>query len=48
MQLSLNQEIFSELFSAFPECTWNLEHFEKEHEPQRLFVSAIIDFKKQG
>ena len=47
-QLSQNQNKFSEFFSAFPDSTSNLEYFEKKDEPQRLFVSDIIDCKKQG
>ena len=48
MQLSPNQKIFSEFRSAFPESTFNLEYFQKKDEPQRLFVSEIIDYKKRG
>ena len=48
MQLSQNQKIFSEVFSAFPETRQNLEYFEKEDEPQRAFLSEIIDCKKWG
>ena len=46
MQVSQNQKIFSEFFSAFPKSPYNLEYFEKKDEPQRLFVSEIRDFKK--
>ena len=46
MQLSQNQKIFSECLSAFPAATSNLEYFETEDEPQRLFVSEIIESKK--
>ena len=48
MQLFQNQKTFSEFLSAFPASTWNLEYFEKENEPQRLFFSEIIDCKKSG
>ena len=41
-------KIFSEFFSAFPESTKNLEYSEKKGEPWKLFVSEIIDCKKQG
>ena len=47
MQLSPNQKIFSEFRSAFPESTFNLEYFQKKDEPQRLFVSEIIDYKER-
>ena len=46
MQVSQNQKIFSEFFSAFLKSPYNLEYFEKKDEPQRLFVSEIRDFKK--
>ena len=48
MQLSQNQKIFPDFFPAFPKSTYHLEHFEKEDEPQRIFVSEIIDSKKPG
>ena len=48
MQVSQNQEIFSLLFSAFPKSTWKFEYFEIKDEPQRGFLSEIIDCKKQG
>ena len=48
MQLSQNQKIFSEFFSALPESTKNLEYFEKKDEPQRLFVFEIINCKRWG
>ena len=48
MQVSQNQKIFSEFFSAFPKSPYNLEYFEKKDEPQRLFVSEIIDSKERG
>ena len=46
MQVSQNQKIFSEFFSAFPKSPYNLEYFEKKDEPQRLLVSEIREFKK--
>ena len=48
MQVSSNQKIFSESFPAFPESTQNFGYFEREDEPQRLFVSEIIDFQMRG
>ena len=48
MQLSRNQKIFSEFFSAFPKYSLNLEYFEKEDDPQRLFFSEYIDCEKWG
>ena len=48
MQWSQNQKIFSEFFSAFPKSTWNLEYFEKQDEPQKLFVSEFIGFQEPG
>ena len=48
MPLSLNQKIFSDFFSAFTESTSNLKYFEEKDEPQRLFVSEIIDCKMRG
>ena len=46
MQLSQNQKIFSETFAGFPEFKWKLEYVEKEDEPQRSFLSKIIDRKE--
>ena len=48
MQLSQNQKIFSEFFSAFPKYSLNLEYFEKEDDLQRLFFSEYIDWEKWG
>ena len=48
MQLSQNQKLFPEVFSAFPESTQNLEYLEKEDEPQRPFLREIIDSKMWG
>ena len=36
------------LFSAFPQSTYNLKYFEKEDDPQILFSSQIIDSKMRG
>ena len=47
MQFSQNLKIFSQLFSAFPKSIYNLKYFETNDEPQRLFVSDIIDCKKR-
>ena len=46
MQLFPNQKIFSQFFSAFPKSIYNLKYFETNDEPQRLFVSEIIDCEK--
>ena len=46
MQLSRNRKIFSRFFSAFPKSKENFEYFGKTDEPQRLFVSEIIGWKK--
>ena len=48
MQLSPNQKNYSEFFSAFRQSTYNLKYFEKNDDPQRLFVSEIKDCKKRG
>ena len=48
MQLSQNQNIFAGSFSAFHKPISSLEHFKKEDDPQRVFVSEIIDWKKGG
>ena len=48
MLLSQNQNISSESFSAFTDSTENLKSFQKKDEPRRLFVSEIMDYKKQG
>ena len=48
MQLSQNQEIVSQIFSASPDYTYYLEYFEKKYEPRKLFLSEIIDCKIQG
>ena len=47
MQISPNQKLFPEFFYAFPEFKSKPDHFEKKDEPQRLFVSEIIDCKNQ-
>ena len=48
MQLCQNQKIFSQFFSAFPECIYNLEYFEKKYVPQRFFLSEFNDSKKRS
>ena len=48
MQLSPNQKIFSKFFTALPESIENLPNFQIKDDPQRLFVSEIIDCKKRG
>ena len=47
MQLSENEKKFSEFFSAFPVSTQNFIYFEKKFEPQRWFLTEIIDWKKR-
>ena len=42
-QLSQNQKIFSEVFSAYPESLKNLKYFEQKDQPQGPFHSEIID-----
>ena len=48
MQFSQNLKTFSQLFSAFPESTYNLEYFETKNEPQRSYPSESIEWKKQS
>ena len=48
MQLSPNQKMFSEFFSAFPKSTEILKYFETNDELQRLFISEIIDCENRG
>ena len=48
MILPQNQKKFYRFFTAFLESTKNFEYFEKKEEPQRLFVSEIIDCKNRG
>ena len=48
MQLSLNQKIFCQFFSAFPEATQFLGYFEKMMSLRGCFFSKIIDWKKRG
>ena len=48
MQLSANLKIFAQFFSPFPQSAKTFEYFEKKEEPQRWFVSEIIDCKKRG
>ena len=35
-------------FHSFQKSAYNFEYFETEDEPQRLFVSEIIDCKNLG
>ena len=37
-----------QFFSLFLESTYDLKWFERKDEPQRLFVSALIDYKMRG
>ena len=39
---------FSDFFLAFLKFTSNLESLKQKDEPQRLFISDIIDYKKWG
>ena len=48
MQLSQNQKIFSQFFSALLESTEKLKYFGTKDELPNLFVSEIIDYKKRG
>ena len=48
MQLSQNQKIFSLFFAAFTESTKNFQYFERKDEPQRRFLSEVLDYKKRG
>ena len=49
MQLSKNQNIFAEFFSAFKKSASNLKYFEEEEDhPQRLFAFEIIEWKNRG
>ena len=46
--LSPNQKLLSEFFSTFRKSTQNLEYFEKQDKPKRLFVPQIKDYRKLG
>ena len=46
--LSLKQKTFSGFFIAFPNSTWNGEHFQKKGESSSLSISEIIDSKRGG
>ena len=46
--LSHKQKTFSQFFIAFPECAWNLEHFQKEDEYPSLIISEMIDAERRG
>ena len=48
MQLSPNQQLLPYFFSAFLESTSNFQYFGTKSEPQRQFVSEIIEWKKRG
>ena len=49
MQLSQNQKIFSEFFSAFLESPLKFGILKKKKDdPQSLFAFEIIDWKKRG
>ena len=48
MQLSQNENIFSEIFSTFIESIENLEYFEEKDQRQSWFLSEIKDCKKRG
>ena len=42
------QKTFSEFFSAFLKCAWNLEHFQIKDEYHRLIIFEIIDAERRG
>ena len=46
--LSQKQNTFSEFFIAFLKSAWNLEHFQKKDEYERLIISEVIDAKRRG
>ena len=46
--LSLKLKSFSGFFIAFPESTWNGEHFQRKGEFSSLSISEIIDSKRGG
>ena len=48
MSLSQKRKMFSEVFSPFPESTYNLQYFETRDQPQRLFLSEIKDCKNRS
>ena len=45
---SQKENTFNELFNAFLECAWDLEHFQKKDEYPSLIISKIIDAKRRG
>ena len=48
MSLSQNQKTISQIFTTFPGSTSSLEYFETKDEPQRRFLSEIIESKWWG
>ena len=46
--LSQKHKTFSGFFIAFLIITWNLEHFQKKDEYNRLIISEIIDTERRG
>ena len=48
MQLSQNENIFSEIFSTFIESIENLEYFEEKDQRQSWFLSEIKDCQMRG
>ena len=46
--LSRKQKTFSEFFSKFLKCAWNLEHFQKKDEYPSLIIFEIIDAERRG
>ena len=46
--LSPKQKTFSEFFSAFLKCAWNLEHFQIKDEYHSLIIFEIIDAERRG
>ena len=47
MQLSQNENIFSEIFSAFTDSIQNLEYFEEKDQCQSWFLSEVKDCKSR-
>ena len=48
MTLSQKQKTFSGIFTAFPICAWNLEHFQKKDEYTSLMIPEIIYAERPG
>ena len=46
--LSHKRKTFSQFFTAFLKCAWNLEHSQKKDEYSGLIISKIIDAERRG